>query len=350
MNFSTKKMPMNEHTILSSYDVILSDLDGVAYRGADAAIGAVEGYQSAKNSGVRVVYMTNNSARVPAETARQLTRLGIPTQPEDVVTSAITGVMLLSTLVPAGAKVLPLGAEGVRVALSEAGFLLVDSADDRPDAVLHGLNPDATWADLSEAALAIRAGATYVATNIDATLPKERGEYLGNGSLVAAVSHATGVVPVSSGKPEPTMYQLALKKSGGLRPLAVGDRLNTDILGANRAGYDSAHVLTGVTTMKQVMLAEKDERPTYPVFDLRDLTRSFEKPKVTHETATVGSTTVSISDHSIVINNMALGRATVELTLNEYQALVALAWKQVDTGHDMSWLPEFSPRWGETAE
>lgn len=205
---------MSKNHILDSYDVILSDLDGVAYRGASVALGAVEGYQAVKDAGVQVIYMTNNSARVPDQTADQLSALGIPTAPGDVVTSAITGVMLLATLVPAGAKVLPLGAEGVIEALREGGFTIVASADDNPDAVLHGLNPEATWLDLSEAALAIKAGAVYVATNIDVTLPRERGEYLGNGSLVAAISHATGVVPPSSGKPEPTMYRLALENLG----------------------------------------------------------------------------------------------------------------------------------------
>ncbi|QRV01448.1 HAD-IIA family hydrolase [Arcanobacterium phocisimile] len=334
---------MTESTILSPYDVILSDLDGVAYRGDSAAVGAVEGYQYAKDCGVRVVYMTNNSARMPQDTAQHLTELGIPTDGDDVVTSAITGVMLLSTLIPAGSKVLPLGAKGVVEALREGGFTLVESADDEPAAVLHGLNPEATWLQLSEAALAIQRGAQYVATNIDATLPKERGEYLGNGSLVAAISHATGVVPPSSGKPEPEMYQLALEKSGGTRPLAIGDRLDTDILGANRAGYDSAHVLTGVTSMRQVMLTDVSQRPTHPIFDLRDLSSSAYQPEFSGDTVTVGDARVAVTEKSIQIEGEAVTSEGKALTLYQYQALVAAVWDRVDRGHEMSWIPEFTP-------
>lgn len=335
---------MSDRVILDSYDVILSDLDGVAYRGASAATGAVEGYAEAKERGVRVVYMTNNSARIPQDTADQLSSLGIPTEADDIVSSAITGVMLLATLVPAGAKVLPLGAEGVYDALRTGGFTIVESADDKPDAVLHGLNPETTWSDLSEAALAIRAGAIYVATNTDATLPRERGEYLGNGSLVAAITHATGVVPPSSGKPEPTMYKLALEKSGGLRPLAVGDRLNTDILGANHTGYDSAHVLTGVTTMRQVMLASIDERPTYPVFDLRDLSTEYHAPITDGKRVYVGNIYAEIDGHTIVLNGRSLSNNDA-LTCAEYQAVVAAVWRAVDSGTDMDWIPQFQPLW-----
>lgn len=168
------------------------------------------------------------------------------------------------------------------------------------------MNPEATWLQLSEAALAIERGAQYIATNIDATLPKERGEYLGNGSLVAAVSHATGVVPPSSGKPEPAMYELALEKSGGKKPLVIGDRLDTDILGANRARFDSAHVLTGVTSMRQVMLADPDQRPTHQIFDLRDLSAPIEQPIFSEGGVSVGNTRVQIADQTILIDSAPL--------------------------------------------
>ena len=155
--------------------------------------------------------------------------------------------------------------------MTAAGLVVVDSADDAPAAVVQGYAADVGWRQLAEAAYAIEAGAWFVASNLDPTLPTERGFAPGNGSLVAAVRHATGVEPVSAGKPEPTLYRLAAARRGARSPLVVGDRLDTDLAGARAAGWPGLHVLTGVSTARDAVLAAPGERPSYLGADLRSL-------------------------------------------------------------------------------
>lgn len=334
------------------YDLILSDLDGVAYRGADSIDHVDTGFAEARENGTRIVFITNNSSRTPDVVADQLTALGVPTEPSEVFNSARTAVMQLAGLVAAGSKVLPIGGPGVYEALADGGFEVVSSADDEPAAVVQGLNPEATWLELSEAALAINAGAVYVATNLDATLPKERGDYLGNGSLVAAVSNATGVVPYSSGKPEPAMYQLAVETFRGERPLAVGDRLDTDIVGANKSEYPSLHVLTGVNDMRDIMLAIDVERPTYLGGDLRDLNREYPQTQRDGDEFTVGEARAKATSDSVSLNGEIIASRETEIgsvvvDLNEYRAITAAVWSLIDSGvdrDDLAWLPRFTRR------
>ena len=179
-----------------------------------------------------------------------------------MLTSAQAAIEMVSDRIPAGSKVFVLGSPSFRALAEQAGFVVVDSADDAPIAVLQGHSPETGWAQLSEAALAIQRGAVYVASNLDTTLPQERGLMIGNGSMVAAVVSATGVVPDSAGKPGPPMFLSAAAKLGSSRPLAVGDRLNTDIAGGNAAGMDTFQVLTGVSGYHAVLRAIPEERPT----------------------------------------------------------------------------------------
>lgn len=330
------------------YDLLLSDLDGVAYRGADSIDYVDSGFAEARSNGARVVFITNNSSRPPQAVADQLTSLGVPTSAAEVVNSARTGVLQLANLVPVGSKVLAVGGPGVYEALAEGGFTAVTSADDEPAAVLQGLNPEATWLELSEAALAIKAGAVYVATNLDATLPKERGDYLGNGSLVAAVVNATGVTPYSAGKPEPAMYQLAVEAFHAERALAIGDRLDTDILGANRSGYDSLHVLTGVNDMRDIMLAPDDQRPTFLGADLRDVNTVYPQVVSTRDGWTVGEYCAEVSETFVRLNGVDIATPstteTVGITMDAYRAITRALWALIDGGvarDDLSWLPRF---------
>src|SRR5699024_7062090 len=138
-------------------------------------------------------------------------------------------------------------------ALVEAGLHVVDSADEAPDVVVQGTSQALTWSDLAEGVYAINAGAHYIATNLDSTMPTERGMALGNGALVAAVSHATGVEPkYSAGKPDPQIFTEAAIQHSISSPLVIGDRLDTDIQGGNAAGFDCAVVLTGVVGAKDL--------------------------------------------------------------------------------------------------
>lgn len=338
---------MPDCVILSrAYDVMLSDLDGVAYLGKAGVVGAAEGYAGAKANGARVVYITNNSSRTPESVAEHLTELGIPTLTEEVFSSAHSAVRQLASLVAPESPVYVVGGEGIRKALREEGFVVVESADDKPVAVVQGMAETISWAELSEAALAIQAGAIHVATNLDATLPKERGECLGNGSMVAAVVHATGVQPYSSGKPEPALYELAAEKTHAQRPLVLGDRLGTDILGAVRAQYDSVHVLTGVSQARDVMLADPSLRPTYLAIDLTDLNTPYPSTEWIDGKAIVADSTAVVHSGQIDIDDKRIVEPAGELvlSLNQYRALCAAIWRAVDDGIDVSWLPSIVVR------
>jgi HAD superfamily hydrolase (TIGR01450 family) len=255
--------------LCTAYDVALLDLDGVVYRGAEAVPGAAAAVAAARQAGMRMAFVTNNAARTPAEVAATLAGMGVPADPDEVVTSAQAAATLLRSLVPAGARVLVTGGEGLRVAVAEAGFEAVASAGEAPVAVVQGYAPDLAYADLAEAALAVRSGAVWVATNLDATIPTARGQLPGNGALVALVAHATGRRPdAAAGKPERALHDEAVRRSGATRPLVVGDRLDTDVEGAVRAGCDSLLVLTGVTDEAALLAAPPDRRPTYVGLDL----------------------------------------------------------------------------------
>jgi HAD superfamily hydrolase (TIGR01450 family) len=210
---------------------------------------------------MRLAFVTNNAARPPAAVADHLQRLGVPAQADEVITSAQAAAHYLAERLPAGAAVLVVGTTGLIEALSERGLRPVHSADDDPSAVVQGYSPDTDWRMLAEGAIAINRGVPWVATNLDPTVPSPRGALPGNGSLVAALRHATGVTPVATGKPDPTMHRETVQRSGARTPLVVGDRLDTDIEGARRAGAGSLLVLTGVTDPVTLLAARPDHRP-----------------------------------------------------------------------------------------
>ena len=253
------------------YDTALLDLDGVVYRGADGVPHAVDSLLAAAAAGMRLTYVTNNASRTPEAVAAHLVTLGLPAKPEEVVTAAQAVARLIAEQVGKGARVLTVGGEGLRVALQGYGLELVSSADDDPAAVAQGYTPDTSWKDLAEAAYAVERGVPWFAANTDSTMPTARGIAPGNGALVGAVAAATGTWPTVAGKPEPALHRETMIRTGAHKPLVVGDRLDTDIEGANRAGVDSLLVLTGVTTLEQLRGAPDLHQPTYVAADLRGL-------------------------------------------------------------------------------
>jgi glycerol 3-phosphatase-2 len=267
--------------LATSFDVALLDLDGVVYVGKDAVPGAPEALRSARGLGMRLAFVTNNAARPPIVVAEHLTSLGIPAAAEDVITSSHAAAHYLSDRLPAGSAVLVVGTTGLIDALVERGLRPVHSADDQPVAVVQGYSPDLDWRQLAEGAVAIRSGVPWVATNLDSTVPSPRGPLPGNGSLVAALQHATGVVPVATGKPDPTMHRESVQRSHAQRPLVVGDRLDTDIEGATAVGCPSLLVFSGVTTPADVLVAPREQRPDFLAHDVAGLLHS-------HTTATLG--------------------------------------------------------------
>jgi glycerol-1-phosphatase len=255
----------------TAYDVGLLDLDGTVYLGGAAIPGAAEALRKAAEAGMRVAYVTNNAYRTPAAIAALLTSFGVAATPDDVVTSAQAAARMLADRLPAGAQVLVIGGSGLRMAVRERGLTPVSTAVGRPQAVVEGYSPDVSYSMLAEGGLAVAAGALFVASNGDLTLPSRRGNQPGNGSLVQVIATATGVRPLVAGKPEPPLHRESVLRTGAKRPLVVGDRLDTDIEGADRVGADSLLVLTGVTGPADAVLAPPSQRPTYLAADLAGL-------------------------------------------------------------------------------
>src|ERR1035441_8616287 len=253
------------------YDVALLDLDGVVYLGGTGIPSAPPALKQARHRGMRLAFVTNNASRSLAAIAQQLSQLGVPASSADLVTSAQAAARLIADRMPAGSAVLVAGGIGLRLALRERGLRPVSTAAERPAAVVQGYAPDINYALLAEAALAVRGGAWYVASNADATLPSPRGPLPGNGALVQVLVTATGCQPVVAGKPEPPLHAEAVRRTGARRPLIVGDRLDTDIEGAVRAGADSMLAPPGASRPADVVLAPPRSRPAYLAVDLAGL-------------------------------------------------------------------------------
>jgi Predicted sugar phosphatases of the HAD superfamily len=281
-------------------DVVLADLDGVVYTGAYAIPHAVEALNRAAAS-VRVGYITNNASRTDRAVAEHLGELGLTVRPDEVVTSPQAAMRLLTQRVPVGATVLVVGGDGLVDELEKAGYRPTRSADDAPAAVVQGFAPDVSWTELAEASFALQgeAGAEvlWIATNTDWTIPQERGIAPGNGTLVSAVHSAVGRLPLVAGKPEVPIFDAARERFGARRPVFIGDRLDTDILGANRAGMDAIHVLTGIDRAKQLIAADENSRPRYILEDLRGLHEAYPATSFSRrrDAATVGRSTVRIA-------------------------------------------------------
>ncbi|MGZ8179415.1 HAD-IIA family hydrolase [Williamsia sp. SKLECPSW1] len=259
---------VSETALVAGYDAVFADLDGTLFAGSAPIDHARETLEALS---VPVYFVTNNASRRPAEVADHLADLGFEARPDHVVTSAQTAARLLAEHVEPGSRALVVGTDGLVQEIREVGVATTRSADDRPVAVVQGHSPETGWAQLSEAALAIRAGALWIACNTDATLPSERGLLVGNGSMVAAVASATGATPLVAGKPAAPHMQDVLTRSGASRPIVVGDRLDTDIAGAVAVGLDSLFVLTGVSTLADAICAGPDARPTHVAADLTGL-------------------------------------------------------------------------------
>lgn len=290
-------------TVWGKYDVVLCDLDGVIYEGTDAIQDAPETINSFLATDIPVGYVTNNSSRKPETIADQLSGFGILTAPENVIGSAKTGVDILATLIPAGSKVLVVGGEGLRSRVVEAGFELVKSSDDKPAGVIQGFDPSVAWNDLAEASYSIANGAKWVATNQDWTIPREKGIAPGNGTLVSAVHTAVGQLPIVAGKPEVAIYKTAVEHFGAKEPIFVGDRIDTDIRGANRAGIDSVLVMTGISTRKEVLGVKKEDRPKFIIGTMAELLKDYDLPKKTKRGYACNGAEVELLGNKVIVTH-----------------------------------------------
>ncbi|MCA1307955.1 HAD-IIA family hydrolase [Microbacterium sp. 2216-1] len=302
-------------TPLTDRDALLADLDGVVYAGPHALPHAIENLNRAGES-MRLGYITNNASRTDADVAAHLTDLGLTVAPDEVVTSPQAAMRLLSTIVPAPATILIVGGEGLVVEAQKAGYTVTRSAEDAPAAVVQGFAPEVAWTDLAEAAFALKlpedeGGIPWISTNTDWTIPRERGVAPGNGTLVSAVHTAIGRLSTVAGKPEKPIFEEAVARFGAQRPLFLGDRLDTDIAGAVRAGIDSALVLTGIDRPKHVLAAPQGSQPDYILADLRDLHAPYPATTEKDGVFTVNGASVRVVDADVQI--LAEGQTQIDL-------------------------------------
>ena len=298
--------PEGEHRVaaklFNQFQTLLLDLDGVIYAGENAIVDAVETISAIRALEIPVGYITNNSSRKPETVAEQLRGFGLELSTKNVISSAQAGVELLATMIPAGAKVLVVGGEGLVSRVVDAGFELVISSDDKPAAVIQGFAPEVGWKDLAEASYPIQAGAKWVATNQDWTIPRERGLAPGNGTLVSAVHTAVGQLPIVAGKPERAIFETAMREFSAESAIYVGDRLDTDVVGANKAGIGSALVMTGVTTRKELLGARPDSRPQFVLGTLKDLLSAYRAPTKTKRGYKLGEAEIEILGNKVVVS------------------------------------------------
>ena len=234
---------MEPTDIWSGIEVVVCDLDGVVYLGESGVAGSGDALADVLRSGRRLIFVTNNSSKTPAEVAAKIQRTtGFAASPDDVLTSAQVAARRLAET---ASTVLVVGGAAIDVALREFG---VDVTEDwrRADAVVAGLDRDLTYDKLAAATLAIRAGAAFHATNTDATYPTPEGQLPGGGVMAGALEIATGVKPLVAGKPEAIIAAQVADLAPGTK-LVIGDRPETDVALGKRAGWATALVLTGAT-------------------------------------------------------------------------------------------------------
>jgi 4-nitrophenyl phosphatase len=264
---------MAKHS-LASIEALIIDMDGVLWRGDQPLPGVAQFFTFLRGRGIRFVLATNNSSRTEKQYAERLASYGAPVSLEEIVTSASATADHLAEILPEASRVYAIGMDGVRQALTRRGFTLSEA--DGAAAVVVGIDWHVTFDQLKRASLLIRAGARFIGTNPDATFPAPEGIIPGNGALLAAIETATGVRPMVVGKPEPILYRQALRRLG--TPLeataALGDRLETDILGGLRAGVRTILVMSGVTTPE--LLAASEYRPDWVFEDILDVTKHWD--------------------------------------------------------------------------
>jgi HAD superfamily hydrolase (TIGR01450 family) len=285
---------MSTATPLDGIDVLLADLDGVLYQGARAIPHAVAALTKASQK-ARLGYVTNNASRTPAQVAEQISGYGLRAEPDDVVTSPQSAVRVLARLVDKGSAVLVVGGLGLTSEVERAGFRVVTTAAENPSAVIQGFAPHVGWEHLAQASFALQKDENlpWIATNTDWTIPVEGGVAPGNGALVSAVHLAVGRLATFAGKPEKEIFDVALERFTPRQgALMIGDRLDTDILGANRAGMSSALVLTGIDSAKSLLASGHSMRPTFVLEDLRQLHKPY--PETIRSTDAQGIHTVEV--------------------------------------------------------
>lgn len=309
--------------LTSAYDLAMLDLDGVVYVGDHAVAGVPETLELVRASGMRCAFITNNASRTPRTVAQHLRDLDVPATDADVVTSSQAAARLLSDRLPASTPVAVLGSEALADEVRLAGLapVAVDAA--QAQALVSGYGPNVLWKDVMRAAVRVRDGLWWVASNTDSSIPTSYGTAPGHGVLVETVSRFAGVTPVVAGKPERPLLDETIRRMGGKRPLMVGDRLDTDIAGAINVGIDSLLVLTGVTGLPELVGAAPGERPTYVAAGLGGLLTSHEQPVEVDTTTIIGGWRVRTADGRLEVD----GHGHVD---DWWRGVAAAGWTHLD--------------------
>ena len=322
--------------IVEAHDLVMFDLDGVVYVGDTAVDGAAAHIDRVREAGCHVAFVTNNASRTPDKVAAKLGKVGVTAAAGDVVTSAQAAARVLADEHGAGAKILLLGGEGLRVALLDAGLEPVDDPDGAV-AVVSGYGPDVRWRDIMRASTLVRDGLPYVASNTDMTIPTPYGLAPGHGVLVRTISGFAGVEPVVAGKPEKPLMEETVRRVGGARPIMVGDRLDTDIEGAHAIDVPSLLVLTGVSGLDDLVAATPELRPTYISPTLEGL---FEPHPVPHEVEGGGA---ELNGWSAAVDD---GRLTVSGSGSDadwWRVVATVSWQHLDAAGSSVDLGDTTP-------
>ena len=269
-------------TKIDNLEGLIIDMDGVLWHGNNPIDGLVDFFSTLRKCSLPFILATNNASLTQQQYVDKLKNMGVEVSLDEILTSSMaTASYLAQHSSPDQRKVFVIGEVGLKQPLLEHGFTLTELyqvnqvdkgiTDHGADIVVSGLDRQLSWDKLATATLNINAGAKFYATNSDTTLPTELGEVMGNGGTIAALEAVTGVKAISIGKPEPILYQQALEKLGTTadNTIAIGDRLNTDILGAVNAGMRSILVLTGISSQEDIK--DVDYSPTWIMADITEM-------------------------------------------------------------------------------
>lgn len=317
--------------VVDGHDAVFFDLDGVLYLGPNAVDGAVDGVRLLHERRIRTVYVTNNAARSTATVAEHLHELGFEAATDDVVSSAQAASGLLRRELPAGSKVLVAGTANLVEQVKAAGMVVVTGFADDPAAVIQGYDPAMTWPRLDQAAIAVQRGARWFATNLDSTRPAEHGLVPGAGSMVAAVRNTVTRDPEVIGKPHRPLMDEAMRRSGATNPIFVGDRIDTDIMGAHSVGIDSFMVFTGAHGVRDLCEAPEHGRPTAIGWNVGSLFEPARTVQTDDSRASCGRARVAVRGGEARIEDVPGDR---EGQLDVAWALAHLVWSGRVTGYD----------------
>ncbi len=321
--------------LIDRYDAALFDLDGVIYLGSEAVVGAPEGMAALRKLGVKVAFVTNNAARPPQTVVDHLVSLEIEAHLTDVVTSAQAGARMLKERLEPGSTVFVVGTEALADEIRAVGLKVVYEIDPTPDAVIQGYDPEMTQPRLDLGGLAIQNGATWFVTNTDSTRPLPEGLVGGAGAQIDAMANVTDQIPEAAGKPCPPLMHETVRRLETERPIFVGDRIDTDIMGAVGVGMDSLFVFTGVHGVRDLVEAGPEGRPTHVGYDIRALVEPTRMAELEKNRCVCREQVATVQDGKIEVTVPR----DVEEQLDALWAVLQLSWQ--DPSLDASVVTRF---------